>query len=195
MEPTPQIEYSVAEPTTATNRRTSNRISTNTRTTTPPIHPTRCGDFMHSRTDWRCCASGGSMCLHFDLCPNRFIVAIIRREKRGAGEGTKPTFRFGSFRCCCFHAGHAPSRTPQRLLAFVWGSMQPAGQIPSPQNHRSEQSTANSVLISRTTSDSLSFVYSLLLSFRFTNLKTGSSTGDLLGSSRTKHKKRSTLTV
>ena len=76
-------------PSTATNRRTTNK-----RTTTPHIHPTRCGDFMHSRTDWRCCASGGSMCLHFDLCPNRFIVAIIRQERRRGREDAIALFLF-----------------------------------------------------------------------------------------------------
>ena len=86
---THQVQGERGVPLTATNTR-----STNTRTTTPPIHPTRCGDFMHSRTDWRCCASGGSMCLHFDLCPNRFIVAIIRREKRGAGDKANVSFLF-----------------------------------------------------------------------------------------------------
>ena len=95
------------------------------------------------------------------------------REKKR----TRGCHRFVSFCRCCFHAGRARLRTPHRLFGFVWGSIQPAGLILSPQNHRSVQLTANSVLITPTTSDSLSFVYSLLLSLCHTNLKKGSSTG------------------
>ena len=79
--PAQRIEYRETEPTTATNRRT----------VTPPIHPNQHSGFMHSRSDWRGCASGGLMCLCLGVLES--TLSLPSSNKREGEEGTTPWLR------------------------------------------------------------------------------------------------------
>ena len=64
-------------PSTATNRRTTNK-----RTTTPHIHPTRRSGFTLTIYDWRYQASGGSICLRLGVLESTSsLPSSVKREE------------------------------------------------------------------------------------------------------------------